>query len=309
MTERAISLDENNLSMLRDNLEKRLIQSDMRKKFLGGISEEDVSVYVGSVKHQFQLIENELNKQIIELQASNEEMRRDFEQYKQKAGEDKFKLQEALKNALADSSHNEDEFSEKDEIISKMNESFNSEINKLTQENLRLENERDELSKQLLSSGQDIETKKQLELKVGVLERQLMESKKSANSKVEGVKNEIDAIYSQLDMLKSQVGVNDSLQEQLEAERLRSEKTEKEMSRFREWVSELKDRFNTEKNRLEVQFVEIEEKHKAMQADVNGFRTNLVDFCINTGAEIDNMHTAVENTYELPGSNSVNTDD
>lgn len=190
-----------------------------------------------------------------------------------------------------------------------MNESFNSEINKLTRENLRLENERDELSKQLLSSGQDIETKKQLELKVEMLERQLLESKKSANSKVAGVKNEIDAIYSQLEMLKNEVGVNDSLQQQLETERLRSEKTEKEMSRFREWVSGLKDRFNADKNRLEVQFAEIEEKHKSMQADVKGLRTNLADFCINTGAEIDNLYTAVESTYELPGSNGIDTEE
>lgn len=234
MAEKTISLDENNLNILRDNLEKRLIQSDLRKKFLGGISEEDVTVYVESVKHQFQLIESALNKQIIELQVSNEVMRRDFEEYRQRAGEDKIKLQEALKNAVANSLQHKEEFSEKDEIINKMNESFNLEIYKLTQENLRLE-------------------------------KQLMESKNSENSKVAGVKSGIDAIYSQLDILKNQVGVNDSLQQQLEAERLRSEKTEKEMYRLREWVAELKERC-----------------------------TNLADFCNSTGAEIDNMHAAVD---------------
>lgn len=81
----------------------------MRKKLIGGISEEDVSIYIESVRHQFQLIENELNRQIIELQASNEKMRRNFEEYRQKAGEDKINLQEALKNAVADSSRYKDE--------------------------------------------------------------------------------------------------------------------------------------------------------------------------------------------------------
>lgn len=294
MEKKTISLNENNVHVLRNNLEKRLAQSDMRKKLIGGISEEDVSIYVGSIKHQYQLIENELNKQIDELHASKAEMKRDFENFKRISGEDKTRLQESMENAIADSSKYMDKCNEKDEVINKMNEGFNLQINKLASENLRFENEIENLSKQLLSYKKDIEIKNRLESKVEELEKQLNESRKSTDNKASGFKNEIDTIYNQLVSLKTQMDINDNLQQQLENEHIRSDNAEMEISRLKEWVSGLKNKFKSEKNRLEAQSVKIEDKYNAIQSDFKCMRTVFEDFCMNTDMEIDNLFVALE---------------
>ena len=326
MEEKVISLNEGNLHMLRNKVEKKLSHSDMRRKLIGGISEEDVSIYVDSMRQQFRLVEDELRQQFRELQQSKDELRKEYEAYRQRSGEEKAGMQEALENALVEASRFKDECSEKDGMIQKINERFDSEVGRLTDAGSQLESERDELKKQLLSYERETKAEGTLALKVKELEEQLLESQKTAeeyqksmremerqvseehmnlaraqedktnlNSRVASFKSEIDAIYKQLGSLNEQVSANESLQQELELERLRAEKAEQDMSQFRELMSGLKDKFHKDQIQLDVQFNEMEEKQKAMQDDINGLRENLEDFCKATGTEIDDLFATLEN--------------
>lgn len=310
MAERVTSLIDNDLQLIRNSVEKLTIQSDLRRKLIGGISEEDVAKYIDSVRQQFQLNEDELKQNIKVLQSSNDEMRREFDRYSQKFLEEKAKLQEDLEKALADSSVYKKKCSEMDEIIKEIDARYDSEVNGLVNENQQLESKCDGLSKQLLTfeaKVEELQEQLQESRKIGeeyseackTMEQQLksehenneraLEEKANLNSRVVGFKSEIEAIFKQLNTLNEQVIIDDDSKQQLELERLRADKAEKELSQFGECVSGLKDRFHKNQKQLEARFIEIEEMQKVIHTDINGLRTNLDNFCVDIGTEIDNL--------------------
>ena len=89
MEEKVIPLNQSNIHALRSNVEKRLLQSDMRRKIIGGVSEEDVYAYVETIRQQFRLVEEDLKRQVRELQLSKDELQRDYEAYRQRSLEKK----------------------------------------------------------------------------------------------------------------------------------------------------------------------------------------------------------------------------
>ncbi|HCF48742.1 MAG TPA: hypothetical protein DER60_00575 [Syntrophomonas sp.] len=93
--------------------------------------------------------------------------------------------------------------------------------------------------------------------------------------------------------------VNENLQRELDAEKKRAEKAEQDISELLDCVLELKNRLYADQIQLEGHFVELEEKQKAMQSDVDGFRSNLNKFCGDTGAEITDLYETAKKRYEL----------
>ena len=93
--------------------------------------------------------------------------------------------------------------------------------------------------------------------------------------------------------------VNENLQRELDAQKMRAKKAEQEMAELLECVLELKNRLYADQIQLENHFIELEEKQKAMQADVDGFRLNLHKFCGDTGTEINDLYEQVKSRYEL----------
>jgi chromosome segregation ATPase len=156
----------------------------------------------------------------------------------------------------------------------------------------------EELEEQLSQSKKKTEDLYQafleMEQKAQVLEKQVDE-----NSKPVSYKGEIDAIYHQLNLLNEQLIVNENLQRELDAEKKRAEKAEQDISELLDCVLELKNRLYADQIQLEGHFVELEEKQKAMQSDVDGFRSNLNKFCGDTGAEITDLYETAKKRYEL----------
>ncbi|MDH7478387.1 MAG: hypothetical protein QHH02_00055 [Syntrophomonadaceae bacterium] len=119
--------------------------------------------------------------------------------------------------------------------------------------------------------------------------------------KFSGFKDEIEAVYKQLENLAEKVKVNTDLQQQLEIERLRAEKAEKNQARLTRWLSELKERFYSDQAELEFKIMEIEEKHKAFQSEINNLLTSLQNFRVSAGTQIDELCAAAEdNSSEGP---------
>jgi chromosome segregation ATPase len=296
MEEKVVSLNENNLQTIRNNLEKDLVKSDMRRKLIGGISEEDVTIYIDSIRHQYQQVENELKNLLKESQLSKEDIKKDYEAYRKRTGEEKtrlqealekaveenVKLQEALKKAEDESSLYSSECRKKDGIIEEINVKCN-ELEELLLESKKTAEKYCKSIKEMEQQARDEKIK--LTHAKG--------DKMNLNPKVFGFKNEIDAIYKQLSSLNEQVSANENLHKELELERLRAEEGERNMSQFRDWISGLKEKFHKDKIQLDIHFTEMDEKQKAMQSDINSLRENLENFCETTGSEIDNLFTTI----------------
>lgn len=139
MEEGAIALDENHLRVLRKDLEKLAIQSEFRKKFIGGISEEDVNKCINHLFQQFEIIEGELKTQIKELESSVEQLLKEFDTYKRSAEGEKNRLKQSGDNALADATRYMNESRHKDGIISDLNSQYEAELNRLNNEKEALE--------------------------------------------------------------------------------------------------------------------------------------------------------------------------
>ncbi|KUG04829.1 chromosome partition protein smc [hydrocarbon metagenome] len=475
--------NEDKLRALRNNLEKLSLQSDFRKKVIGGLSEDDVIKYIDGLRQQSQMVEDELSHHIEELQHAKEKLLKEYEQFKQETREEKVKLQEIADKAVAESAVYMQECQDHAAL-------YNMEIDKVVNENQRLENERNQLEEQVLllekelgrlnsyvneytnerkhyrdqiveleqeilsnqnrlneqiKLGEDLERKfefeksktasaakdisslrqkisnleeaqkekqvkfeeeirinqelvqelelersrvnsaqktidtqtlnikeleeqlltniktseeyleKTLELeqeleeerrklhgstetigiqnsKIEDLEKQLFENIKTteeylaknqeleqelknanqnsgrADSSLLNFKGEVDVIYKTLDNIKVQIDINDKLQQQLDHERSRAERVEKDMAQISEWAYNLKEKFHLNQRQLEVQFGNIEEKHKAMQSDINGLRSNLETFSVGTGTEIDNLCATVDSSNQLIDSKCVKID-
>ena len=103
--------------------------------------------------------------------------------------------------------------------------------------------------------------------------------------------------YQQLNLLNEQLIVNETCSVSRCPEN--AGQKEQEMAELLECVLELKNRLYADQIQLENHFIELEEKQKAMQADVDGFRLNLHKFCGDTGTEINDLYEQVKSRYEL----------
>lgn len=127
------------------------------------------------------------------------------------------------------------------------------------------------------------------------LEKELEEARaRVPDFKFSGIKDEIEAVYRQLENLTEKVRVNTDLQQQLEIERLRADKAEKNLARLTQQLSELKERFYSDQTELEIKFMEIEEKHRIFQSEINSLLTGLHDFRVNTCTSIDKLCAVAE---------------
>ncbi|MDF2891356.1 MAG: hypothetical protein K0R80_1723, partial [Clostridia bacterium] len=97
-----------------------------------------------------------------------------------------------------------------------------------------------------------------------------------------------------LEGVKEQVKMNEKLKQQLEQERLRALKAEKEMADFLKNVSELKNSINSNQNLLEGQFKSIGDKYQEMQVDLKGLQDNINSFKASAGTGIAELYSAVE---------------
>ena len=179
-----------------------------------------------------------------------------------------------------------------------------------------------ELRAKRIELANSMEMREMLEARIEELEQQLAQSQKkneelyqalvgmkqkaqsleeevAENSRRLSYKGEIEAIYQQLNLLNEQLIVNENLQRELDAQKMRAKKAEQEMAELLECVLELKNRLYADQIQLENHFIELEEKQKAMQADVDGFRLNLHKFCGDTGTEINDLYEQVKSRYEL----------
>lgn len=397
MGEGTNALNEDHLRVLRQDLEKLAMQSEFRKKFIGGISEDDVNKCINNLYHQFDIIEKELKTHIVELESSVDQLLKELDTYKRSAEGDKAKLRQENDNALADASRYLNECKHKDDMIADLNDNYNSEINSLITDKKQLESENTQLCQQNRSLEQEIEglhnevtgysadmkglssrieeleedllasqykieeqtcvcaklenefeqektrsaslnkeieilqkqaltlqeslhenqeriqqeyeerleTERALELernktsehnntinmlnnRIEQLETQLQETEKmieeQANENGNHTFEQIDAIHKQLDALKEQLRINDMLKQQVELERSRADKAENDVSRFREWALELKEKFYQDQKQLEIQLAEIETKNRTL-------RGNLENLHLDTVLEIDELCT------------------
>lgn len=318
MTENTEPLSESKFNQLRTNAEKVTIQSDLRRKLIGGISEEDVEKYINSVKLQFQFNENELLDRYEKLQASKNELASEFDRFRQKKAGEKAQMQEALDNALADLAEYMNQCNEKDTLIAEMDEKYSLEINRLESElqvkSTEASNDNEtmilfeakihELEEQVYESRKIAEEystacaemEKQLILEKENV-RQLAEEKAGLSTKVIDIKSEINTMYKQLVSLDEQLDISESLKKQLEQEKLRADKAEQNMTRFLQCMSGIKDRFQVDQDQLERHIAEIEEKHRTIQSDVNGLRNKLVSCRTDTGTEISELYAAIKNIF------------
>ena len=282
-----VSLNDNNLNLIRNNAEKLTIQSDLRRKIIGGISEEDVSKYIDNVRQQFQLVEDELKENISEIQASKDEIKREFESYMRRSVEEKTKLQEDLENALVD----------KDttmlmQRISILEETLNQTQSKLEEEHKIREQLEHELKIKIDENTAYCKANKSMEKQLKSAQanaEKVQEEKSNMNSNVMGFKSEIESIYKQLNTLNDMAIENNNLQRQLELEHLRADKAEKELSQLVEMVSSLKDRSNNNQKQLKTQIAEIEKMQKVIYSNISGVNTNLENLYIDLDTKIDNL--------------------
>ncbi|MDF2593016.1 MAG: hypothetical protein K0S75_2482, partial [Clostridia bacterium] len=106
--------------------------------------------------------------------------------------------------------------------------------------------------------------------------------------------HQLSSACKELEGVKEQVKMNEKLKQQLEQERLRALKAEKEMADFLKNVSELKNSINSNQSLLEGQFKSIGDKYQEMQLDLKGLQENIDYFKASTGTGIAELFSVVE---------------
>ena len=296
-------------------------QKDMRRKVIGGVSEEDVNLFIQNIQGHYDVLEKDLNQRIEELTTSNSKLQTEFDQYIENTItiEEKNELQNSLEQAQNDSFNYLNQCEEKDRIIADLQENpTNPSLEEFAILENQLRSSRNDLEEslrinmELSNQMNQVETHHSTHMKksteaIAQLETALAESKEKelqlinehqdvVTSLEEKLKqpsstnksnSDIHAIFKQLDGLKDQVTIINNLNEELEMERKRADEAEQAMTQVRSWLQELMDKFYTEQEQLESQFTNIQEKYNTIQNDVNGFETKLTNFRSITGLEMD----------------------
>jgi chromosome segregation ATPase len=344
-------------------LRKLSERQDMRKKLIGGVSEEDVDTMINNIQEFFREREQEYRKDLEELQLTKDQLKEELDKYKLNSRMHIDDLQSALKKYQKDFTLLEEE---KKVMVTKLNEEHSLEINKLKDENLdlkeqlkksvlansdlntrlstleskqalkddlifrisQLENSLKEAKGQLDQSLADNEFLKehikeekqflvndyqmrleehvnknvfleeQLKEKEDFIELQrkdyekslkILEDKLNNRSSANSASIEIHTLYRQLEQIKDQVILIENLQKQLEIERARSVKAENDINQLCAFIEEMKERFSEDKKALEIKLLEIQEKQKIIESDVNSFNNSLFKYSTLDFTEIDNL--------------------
>lgn len=253
MQDKIIESTDESLALIRNKAKEDVVRSDFRKKLIGGISEDDVEDYINMLQLQFQYKENKLNEQIEELISLKDKLRVEFNTYIEKAGREKKKLLEDLEGMQHNLEDYVNQCNTKDAHISELekkiadfqtgfNENSNT-ITALSQEKLSLSKEieavKEKLQEERLYSATKI---RELEMQNHRLSKQ--GDIETYNTKSANYNAELNSLYNELERVKEQVKANADLQRQLEEERQRSEKAEREISDFFKSMLELKDKLN-----------------------------------------------------------------
>lgn len=240
MNEKLIESAEDSVAIIRNKVKEDVVKSDFRRKLIGGISEDDVEDYINMIQLQFQYKENKLNEQIEELISLKDKLRIEFNTYIEKAEQEKKKLLEDLENTKKSLEEQTMQCNENEALISDLKEyKAMYEQEKSSNEALSKDVEilKKKLQEEMLRSSAKDEA-------VGMLTRSLGRPGESSQpiSKPKNFDLELDSLYKELEKVKSQVEMNNDLQRQLELEKQRSEKVEKEMGDFFKRMLELKDK-------------------------------------------------------------------
>ena len=127
----------------------------------------------------------------------------------------------------------------------------------------------------------------------------MLDENKELHSKTLEFSDELNIVYQELESVKEQVKMNFELHQQLELERLKSEKVEKEMNEFLKSVSELKSKIHSNQYQLDGQFKNIGDKYQELQGDLKGLHANVQNFKAHTGTGIDDLYSAVDKASKV----------
>ncbi|MCD8509824.1 MAG: hypothetical protein LRY73_08105 [Bacillus sp. (in: Bacteria)] len=92
---------------------KLSMQKDMRRKVIGGISEEDVNLLIQNIQEYFEELEKDYNTKITELTDSKTKLVTEFDQYIQHSKKEKAALEASLLELKQDSQKYAEEVKEK----------------------------------------------------------------------------------------------------------------------------------------------------------------------------------------------------
>lgn len=128
-------------------LRKLSERQDMRKKLIGGVSEEDVDTMINNIQEFFREREQVYRKDLEELQLTRDQLKEELDKYKLNSRMHIDDLQSALKKYQKDFTLLEEE---KSIIIAKLKEEHSQELNRLNVENKEL---KEDLEKSLLANS------------------------------------------------------------------------------------------------------------------------------------------------------------
>lgn len=243
MENKIIDSPEDSLSLIRNKVKEDVIKSDFRRKLIGGISEEDVEDYINMMQLQFQYRENKLKEEIDELINLKDKLRVEFNTHIEKTDEEKKKLLKDLEEAKHSLEDYINQYTEKDKQISEL-ESYKEMFEQEKTSKIALNEELEQLRQKLKHTEQLLG---ESQYKIQELQNYQLQAhnaeiyRASEELKGKNYNDEINSLYKELERVKDQVKVNGNLQRQLEQERQRTEKVEREMAAFFERVLELKD--------------------------------------------------------------------
>lgn len=272
MGEKIVEKTEDSLALIRNKVKEDVVKSDFRRKLIGGISEDDVEDYINMIQLQFQYKENKLKEQIDELISLKDKLRVEFNTYIEKAEEEKKKLLKELEDAKQSLELLKEQYQTFYARNSESQEKYKTELEQLDAERNQYKLKLDEISKELADVRSKSEVKSsmilELETKLKRKEEAVYENEKLRADLTEQLKieqiskakildennqlssrtmdnnKEMNDLYRELENVKEQIKINQELQKQLEQERSRSERVEKEMTDFFKRVISLKNDSN-----------------------------------------------------------------
>lgn len=265
------------------------MQKDMRRKVIGGISEEDVNLLIQNIQEYFEELESEYNKKITELTTAKTNLVLEFDQYMQHSKKEKAALEASMEELQRDLNKFLEESKEKDQIIAdleaKLADGFQvTQEPQETQDNDELQAKVESLEIALHESR---EAEERLKSETSRLEDKLQRLESAQKSD-----NDFQTVIMQLDKLKDQVVIINDLKMQvederdravkaeeiLEVERSRTEVAKSELEQLRAILQDVKGKYHREQTLLELKFSDICEKYRLMEADLSSFYSNLSSF-------------------------------
>lgn len=146
-----------NLVYLCNISDQESISSNFRSKLIGGLNEEDVKNYIGTIENKYMQIEQEMKREMQELISSRNKLHKELTISKTTAIEDKKSLLESLEKAQLDLAVCTEECKNKDLAMQSLSDKNNAEIAQLHNKVNQMAEKRAELEKQLSASRLSME--------------------------------------------------------------------------------------------------------------------------------------------------------